>query len=378
MKIDMEISKGTPDVFEKIREHEEVVFCNDPVSGLRAIIAIHDTTSGPALGGCRMYPYKSTEDALEDVLRLSKGMTQKCAAADVDFGGGKAVIIGDPTVDKSPALFRAFGRYIASLNGRFYTGTDMGTTMRDFEHAAKETDYIVGVEEAYGGSGDSSVPTSAGLISSIRAVSRHLFGHEYLGEHRYAVQGLGKVGRKAVLQLLEQGAVIYAADPDGEVCTRLIDDSQSMSGMLEIVDCSEIMKQKAEFFVPCAVGGIINEETIYSLQVKAVVGAANNQLTAPINARQLQQQNILYAPDYIVNGGGLIQVADELYGVNKERVLRKTRAIYDAILEVLRQADLESLTTLEAADQLCQQRIRERASGNNFYHTSSKPKWSIF
>ena len=183
-------------LFDQMAEHEQVVFCNDPATGLRAIIAIHNTTLGPALGGCRMQPYESVDEALEDVLRLSKGMSYKCAAADVDFGGGKAVIIGDPKTDKSPELFRAFGQFVDSLGGRFYTGTDMGTTMDDFIHALKETNCIVGVPEAYGGGGDSSIPTAAGVLYGIKATNKVLFGKDDLGGVSYAVQGLGKVGFK--------------------------------------------------------------------------------------------------------------------------------------------------------------------------------------
>ncbi len=185
------------DLFFQMREHEQVVFCLDEATGLRAIIAIHSTALGPALGGCRMHPYATTEEALADALRLSKGMTYKCLAADVDFGGGKAVIIGDPRKDKSPELFRAFGQFVESLGGRFYTGTDMGTTPDDFVHALKETNCIVGVPEAYGGSGDSSVPTAEGVVYGIQATNDVVFGSKHLHGKTYAVQGLGKVGKKS-------------------------------------------------------------------------------------------------------------------------------------------------------------------------------------
>ncbi|KZE97618.1 Phenylalanine dehydrogenase [Geobacillus stearothermophilus] len=193
------------DLFFHMREHEQVVFCLDEATGLRAIIAIHSTALGPALGGCRMHPYATTEEALADALRLSKGITYKCLAADVDFGGGKAVIIGNPK-DKSPELFRAFGQFVESLGGRFYTGTDMGTTSDDFVHALKETNCIVGVPEAYGGSGDSSVPTAKGVVYGIQATNDVVFGSKHLHGKTYAVQGLGKVGKKVALRLLEEGA----------------------------------------------------------------------------------------------------------------------------------------------------------------------------
>jgi phenylalanine dehydrogenase len=198
----------TLSIMEKIAGYEQVVFCNDPVSGLQAIIAIHDRTLGPALGGCRMAPYASVDEALDDVRRLSRGMTYKCAAADVDFGGGKAVIIGNPATDKSPDLFRAFGRFVDSLGGRFDTGTDMRTTVDDFVHASRETTRIVGVPEALGGSGDSPIPTAEGVVYGLRATIETLFGSDELSRATYAIQGLGKVGFKVAEQLLLAGATI--------------------------------------------------------------------------------------------------------------------------------------------------------------------------
>jgi phenylalanine dehydrogenase len=200
------------DMFQKMSEYQQVMFCNDEQSGLKAIIAIHNTTLGPALGGCRMQPYKTVDDALEDVLRLSKGMTYKCAAADVDFGGGKAVIIGDPIKDKTPELFRTFGQFVEGLNGRFYTGTDMGTSPDDFVHALKETNCIVGVEEVYGGSGDSSTPTALGVIYGLQATNKAIWGTNELYGKSYAIQGLGKVGFKVAERLMEEGADLYVTD----------------------------------------------------------------------------------------------------------------------------------------------------------------------
>ncbi len=199
-------------MFEKIAGHEQVVFCNDPKTGLQAIIAIHDTTLGPALGGTRMRQYDSADDAIEDALRLSEGMTQKCAAAGVDFGGGKAVIIGDPIKDKTPALLKAFGQFVDSLNGRFYTGTDMGTNMDDFVNVMKETNFVCGIPEAYGGGGDSSTPTAQGVIYGLKATSKYLFDTDDLGDKTYAIQGLGKVGFKVADYLLEAGANLYVTD----------------------------------------------------------------------------------------------------------------------------------------------------------------------
>lgn len=364
-------------LLEKMSEHEQVIFCQDPATKLRAIIAIHDTTLGPALGGCRMYPYPNLEAALEDVLRLSKGMTFKCAAADVDFGGGKAVIIGNPQTDKSPELFRAFGQFVESLGGRFYTGTDMGTTMDDFIHALKETRNIVGVPASYGGGGDSSVPTAAGVIYGIKATNYVLFGTNDLHGVTYAIQGLGKVGYKIAEKLLEEGADLFVTDINEELLLAIQNKAKESMGSVQVVGSEEIYSVEADIFVPCALGGIINEQTIPLLKTKAVAGSANNQLLTEDLATQLTKRGILYAPDYMINSGGLIQVADELYGANQDRVMHKTKEIYHTILNVYRQAEVEQITTLEAANRLCTQRIAARARRNSFFTHSVKPKWDF-
>lgn len=365
------------ELFDKMSEHEQVVFCNDPSTGLRAIIAIHNTTLGPALGGCRMQPYTSVDEALEDVLRLSKGMTYKCAAADVDFGGGKAVIIGDPRTDKTPELFRAFGQFVNSLGGRFFTGTDMGTNMDDFIHAMKETNFVNGLPEAYGGGGDSSIPTAAGVLYGIKATNQVLYGKDDLGGLVYAIQGLGKVGFKIASSLLEEGAHLIVSDINEESLKAIEEIATKTSGTVKIVAKEDIYSQQADMFVPCAFGGIINDNTIAQFQVKAIAGSANNQLLHESHGKMLQEKGILYAPDYIVNSGGLIQVADELYGINHERVLAKTKHIYDAILEVFKQAEISGMSTMESANKMCEKKIEVRGKRNGFYTASVKPKWSF-
>ncbi|MFD0825558.1 Leu/Phe/Val dehydrogenase [Neobacillus sp. M.A.Huq-85] len=364
-------------VIDKMHEHQQVVFCNDPTTGLKAIIAIHNTTLGPALGGCRMRPYRTMDEALEDVLRLSKGMTYKCAAADVDFGGGKAVIIGDPARDKTPALFRAFGQFVDSLNGRFYTGTDMGTSMDDFIHAAKETNCIVGIPEAYGGGGDSSIPTALGVIYGLKASSKVVFGTDNLSHKKYIIQGLGKVGYKVAEQLLESGADLYVSDINEEAVTAIQKHAKQLGGNAVRVTGDEVYSVDADVFVPCAFGGIINDETIDLLKVKAVVGSANNQLLLENHGEALKRKGILYAPDYIVNSGGLIQVADELYGYNQERVLAKTSSIYTSLLEVYKQAELDNITTIQAANRFCEKRMEDRQRQNSFFSHTKRPKWDI-
>ncbi|MDQ0198307.1 Leu/Phe/Val dehydrogenase [Neobacillus ginsengisoli] len=377
MNVMKQSAKTTETVIEKMHEHEQIVFCNDPSTGLKAIIAIHNTTLGPALGGCRMRPYHTMDEALEDVLRLSKGMTYKCAAADVDFGGGKAVIIGDPATDKTPALFRAFGQFVDSLNGRFYTGTDMGTSIDDFIHASKETNCIVGIPEAYGGGGDSSVPTALGVIYGLKATNKVVFGTEDLSGKTYIIQGLGKVGYKVAEQLLEAGADLYVSDINEEAIKAIQVRAKQLGSIARLISQDEVYSAEADVFVPCAFGGIINDETIDQLKVKAVVGSANNQLLLEKHGELLKKKGILYAPDYIVNAGGLIQVADELYSYNNERVLTKTKSIYTSLLEVYKQAELDNITTIQAANRLCEKRMEDRKKQNSFFTHTKRPKWAI-
>lgn len=373
----MEKTLNELDMFQKIANHEQVLFCNDPDTGLKAIIAIHDTTLGPGLGGTRMRPYESVDAALNDALRLSEGMTYKCAAADIDFGGAKGVIIGDPKTDKSSALFRAYGQFVESLNGRFYTGTDMGTTMDDFVHATKESNFINGIPEAYGGGGDSSIPTSRGVVYALEATNEFLFGKAALSGKTYAIQGLGKVGYKVALNLLEAGAQIYVTDIDDQMITNIQKDADKRAGNVEVVRDNVIFETDADILIPCAVGGVMNEDIINKLKVKAVVGSANNQLGTTEDGKRLHEKGILYAPDYIVNMGGLIQVADELYGPDKERVLLKVKAIKETLMAVYEHAQLEGISTVEAADLKCEKRLKEQVSRNNFYSRNRRPKWDI-
>lgn len=375
-QIEMGLTKET-DVFEKIADHEQVVFCNDPATGLKAIIAIHNTTLGPGLGGTRMYPYESFDEALDDVLNLAEGMTYKCAAADLDFGGAKAVIIGDPQTDKSPALFRAFGQYVDSLNGRFYTGTDMGTTMDDFVQAMKETNYINGLPEAFGGGGDSSIPTAQGVIYGLQATNQFLFGSDDLAGKTYAIQGAGKVGGKVIHHLLEEDVTLYITDINEQALNTIQQQAKNSRANVTVVNSEEIYDVDAHVFIPCAMGGVINERTINHLKVKAVCGSANNQLNSNEDGKALHEKGILYAPDFIVNAGGLMSVADELYGPNQDRVLLKTKSIYDSLLSIYEQAKLEQIATIDAAHKKCQQALEEQQNRNNFYARARRPKWNI-
>ncbi|MBT9259280.1 MAG: leucine dehydrogenase [Clostridiales bacterium] len=334
--------------------HEQVMFFREPTTGLRAILAFHNTVLGPGLGGTRMYPYASEEEALEDVLRLSKGMTYKSAAVDLDFGGAKCVIWGDPRRDKTPELMRALGRFVEGLKGRFYTGTDVGTTPEDFAVAAKECRYIVGLPKAYGGGGDSSVPTAKGVFYGMQAVAQFLWGSPDLKGRRIAIQGVGKVGEKLARHLHEAGAELILADVDEARAKTVAEELGA-----QVVAPDEILYQPCDILSPCALGGILNEETIPRLKCQAVAGSANNQLKEPEDGHRLHQRGILYAPDYIINAGGLIQVADELdpRGFHEERVLAKTLAIKESLLRIFALAKEKGISPAEAADHLVEEKL---------------------
>ena len=281
------------------------------------------------------------------------------------------MIIGNPETDKTPALFRAFGQFVESLGGRFYTGTDMGTYPEDFVEASKETVYITGLPETCGGGGDSSVPTAAGVIYGLRATNKMLFGKEDLAGVICAVQGLGKVGSKVAEKLLEEGARLIVADINEKRLKEFMKKAEKIQGDVTVVSGEEIFAQKADIFIPCAAGGVINEKTINQLRVKAIAGSANNQLLYDGLAGQLKEQGILYAPDYIINAGGLIS------GFNKERVLEKTKQIYDTLLEIFETSRENNITTLEAANIMCEKRITLARKRNNFFTRGKKPKWDL-
>lgn len=344
-------------IFDEMQKygHEQVIFFQHKATGLKSIMAIHDTTAGPALGGCRMRPYESEEEMLFDVLRLSRGMTYKCGIADVDNGGGKCVIWGDPARDKSPEMFRALGRFVDGLGGRFYTGTDVGTYPQDFVHAKRETPYIVGVPIEYGGSGDSSVPTAYGVMQGIRATAMKCWGDKDLAGKTFAIQGLGKVGAKVAVSLAEEGASLVVTD----VVEANIRRVQDQVPEVRVVGPDDIFSVECDMLIPCALGAILNDTTIPKLRCRAIVGSANNQLLdEERHGAWLQERGILYAPDYLVNAGGLIQVADELLGPNPERVLANTTAIYDILLKVYEIAEARHIPTSMAANHLVEDRLR--------------------
>lgn len=332
--------------------HEQLIFCHDKGSGLKGIIGIHDTTLGPALGGCRMWKYSREEEAVLDVLRLSRGMTYKSAASGCNYGGGKVVIWADPRTEKSEELFRSLGRFVEGLQGRFITGTDVGTTYNDFVLASQETGYVVALPEEFGGSGDSSLITAFGVWKGIKACAQEVFSTDDLRGRTVAVQGLGKVGHYLIKYLHDEGAILYGTDIVEENIRKA-----TASVPVKIVAPDDIYAVPCDFFSPNALGAIINDDTIGRLNCRAVAGAANNQLAEPRHGDLLQERGVLYAPDYVINAGGLIQVADELQGFNRERAFRKAAAIYDLLLKIFAIARDEGIPTYRAADRLAEQRI---------------------
>lgn len=342
--------------------HEQVIFCHDKESGLKAIIAFHDTTLGPALGGCRMWAYESEDQALSDALRLSKGMTYKSAASGCNHGGGKAVIWGNPKTEKSEEMFRALGLYVQALRGRFFTGTDVGTTPDDFLQASQETQYVVALPEAFGGSGDSSIITAFGVWKGLKACAREVFGDDSLKGLRVAVQGVGKVGYHLAEHLHDEGAIITVTDISQENIARVAEKFP-----VNMVSTDEIYGVECDIFSPNALGAILNDDTIPRLRCKIIGGAANNQLKERRHGDILLQKGILYAPDYVINAGGLIQVADELQGYNRDRAFRKAGQIYDLLGRIFYISRTEGIPTYQAADRLAERRIARMSSLKRVY-----------
>ena len=344
---------GPFEMISKHGDHEQVVFCHDKSVGLKAIIAIHNTSLGPALGGTRMWNYKTEEDALTDVLRLSKGMTYKAAAAGLNLGGGKAVIIGDPKTQKTEGLFRAFGQFVNSLNGRYITAEDVGTGENDMEHIFMETPWVTGIPKAFGGSGDPSPYTAHGVLMGIKAAANEKFGTDSLRGMRVAVQGLGNVGSNLVKYLVEEGAKVIVSDID-QARVKFQHDAFKV----EAVNPDQILGIECEIQAPCAMGAIINDETIGKLRCKVVAGGANNQLAEPRHGDQLRELGILYAPDYVVNAGGLMNVFVELEGYSPERSFDKTRKVYDNVKKVFELAKRDGIGTHTAADRMAEERMK--------------------
>ncbi|TBR08834.1 MAG: Glu/Leu/Phe/Val dehydrogenase, partial [Lysobacter sp.] len=332
--------------------HEQVVFCHNKDAGLKAIIAIHNTVLGPALGGLRMWPYENEAAALNDVLRLSRGMTYKNAVAGLNIGGGKAVIIGDPSSDKSEALFRAFGKFVDSLGGRYITAEDVGIDVNDMEYVYRETEYVTGVHQVHGGSGDPSPFTAYGTLQGLMATLNRKYGNEEVGNYSYAVQGLGHVGMEFVKLLRERGARVIVTDINKNHITRAVDEFGA-----EAVSPEAIYDVDCDVYSPCALGGTVNEQTLPRLKAKIICGAANNQLANNAIGDEVQKRGILYAPDYAVNAGGVMNVSLEIDGYNRERAMRMMRTIYHNLSRIYEISDRDAIPTYLAADRLAEERI---------------------
>jgi valine dehydrogenase (NAD+) len=343
-------------VFGRHSGHEQVVFCHDEASGLRAIIGIYSTALGPALGGTRFYPYESEDAALADVLDLSKGMAYKNALAGLDLGGGKAVIIGDPQQDKSEALLRAYGRFVASLGGRYITACDVGTYVTDMDVVARECEWVTGRSPAAGGAGDSSVLTSFGVFQGMRACAEHIWGTPTLRGRRVGIAGVGKVGAKLAGLLLEDGASVVVTDVSAKAVDRLRDEHPQID---VVDDTAALVRSDIDVYAPCALGGALDDETLEVLKATAVCGGANNQLAHPGVEKMLADRGILYAPDYVVNSGGVIQVADELHGFSFERARGKAEHIFHVTGRIFRQAAADGIPPAVAADRLAERRMSE-------------------
>ncbi|WP_030175576.1 Glu/Leu/Phe/Val family dehydrogenase [Spirillospora albida] len=336
--------------------HEQVVFCQDEASGLRAIIAIYSTALGPSLGGTRFYPYGSEDEALADVLNLSRGMAYKNALAGLDLGGGKAVIIGDPSADKSEALLRAYGRFVQSLNGRYYTACDMGTFSEDMDVIARETRFVTGRTVAHGGAGDSSILTAYGVFQGMRAAAETVWGTPTLRGRRVGVEGVGKVGHRLVQHLREDGADVVVCD----VSEAAVERVRAQHPEVEVVaDKDAMVRTPLDVYAPCALGGSLNDDTVPALTARIVCGAANNQVAHTGIEKQLADRDVLYAPDYVVNSGGVIQVADEIGGFDFERAKARASGIFDTTRKIFALAADEGVPPAVAADRLAERRMSD-------------------
>ncbi|MGE5674647.1 MAG: Glu/Leu/Phe/Val family dehydrogenase [Mycobacterium leprae] len=342
-------------IFEQMEKfgHEQLVFCYDKETGLKAIIGVHNTTLGPSLGGTRMWNYEREEDAVTDVLRLSRGMSYKNAAMGLNLGGGKAVIWGNAKTDKSEELFRAFGRFVQSLGGRYITAEDVNTSVEDMNYVLMETEHVGGRAEA---SGDPSPVTAYGVYMGIKAAAKWTWGNESLKGRTVAVQGVGKVGYSLCKHLHEEGAKLIVTDISTENVERAVKDFGARA-----VGANEIYGVDCDIYAPCALGATVNDETIAQLKCKIVAGAANNQLKELRHGEMLKERGILYAPDFVINGGGVVNVAEEFHmtGYDRERALKRVATIYDKLIRVFTIAKERNITTAVAADIMAEERMNK-------------------
>ncbi|HLB27674.1 MAG TPA: Glu/Leu/Phe/Val dehydrogenase dimerization domain-containing protein [Dehalococcoidales bacterium] len=348
--------------YMKKHGHEQLAFCSDPQVGLNAVIAIHDTTLGPALGGARMWPYQSEDEAILDVLRLSRAMTYKASVAGLNLGGGKAVIIGDPLKDKSAGLFRSLGKFIESLGGRYITTEDVGTTVSDMQQIAAETKHVTGLPLAWGASGDPSPMTGFGIYQGMKACAKEVFGSVSLKGKTVAIQGFGKVGSYLAGHLRDEGVKMIVADVNEQATKRAKEEFGAV-----IVGVNEILSADCDIFAPCALGAVLNQRTIPKLKCKIVAGGANNQLEEDEDGDRLLRLGILYAPDYVINGGGIINLSLELTGYNAEAARTQVAEIYNTLEKVITLAKAKQISTARAADKLAQDRIDDAKRVRTMY-----------
>jgi leucine dehydrogenase len=338
---------------DSFSDHEQVVFCFDKKTGLKAIIALHDTTLGPALGGTRMWPYPSEAEAITDVLRLSRGMTYKAAISGLNLGGGKAVIIGDSHKDKTPALFERYGAFIESLNGRYITAEDVGTSTQDMVHVRKHTRHVTGLPENMGGSGDPSPVTAYGVYMGMKAAAMEKWGNDSLSGKTILVQGVGHVGENLVRLVTGEGASVLISDINADQLNAV-----ALKYKATIVDNNSVYDAEADIYAPCALGATLNTDTISRLRCSIVAGAANNQLSdETLHGQMIADKGILYAPDFLINAGGLINVYSEIKGYNREKSLEQAKEIYHTTLQIFRKAKQEKLTTVTAAMKIAEERL---------------------
>ena len=341
------------------KEHEQVVFCSDKSTGLKAIIAIHNTVLGPALGGTRMWTYDNEAQALNDVLRLSRGMSYKASISGLNLGGGKAVIIGDSRTLKNEALMRRFGKFVDSLGGKYITAEDVGMSPIDMEYIHDETDHVVGIPESIGGGGDPSPVTAYGVYMGMKASAKYAYGNDSLYGKRVIVQGAGHVGQYLIDYLVKEGASVGVSDIFDD---KLKEVTSKYSGV-DVVDAKSIYSENMDIYAPCALGATVNDETLKQLKCKIIAGAANNQLqNEEIHGQVVREKGIVYAPDYLINAGGLINCYSELEGYNKDRAFSKTEKIFDTTMEIFKYSDDHNVPTYAAANAMAQKRIE--AIGN--------------
>lgn len=337
-------------------QHEQVVFCHDAPTGLRAIIAIYSTALGPALGGTRFYPYPDLDAAITDALNLSKAMAYKNALAGLDLGGGKAVILGDPATLKSEALLRAYGRFVQSLNGRYITACDIGTYSQDMDIVARECRFVTGRTEPHGGAGDSSVLTAFGVLQGMRAAAQHAWGSTSLSGRAVAIEGAGKVGSHLVRHLAQEGAKVLIYDVADAAISQVL---ASEPNAAVASSRAELIGAPIDIYAPCALGGAVDDVAARTLRAKIICGGANNQLAHPGVEKLLNQRGIIYVPDYLVNAGGVIQVADELEGFNFARAKARATQIFDTTVKILTTSESQRVSPAVAADRLAERRMSE-------------------